>query len=446
MPIGRLGPVAAAFGALALVLGASAPAGPDPWRDAAGKVSFPVYQPAVTLGFAPGPVVVERCFDRSNGRVRASYSRGSAVFGFEENYPRFCGDAGERVRVGSAEINGAQVHVAVYCRQPGPKCTVEDGFRNGFHLELRPPGPKQPMIAVYSARVALPDLLSVVRSLTRVPKPSTVSAAPAAVGRCSNAEATAVVGRLGLGDASLPNPVYAVLCGAFAGPGSQAMAVSLATGGTSVPFGGWAVLRRDGSTWQLVMQQRNGARITAAGSGIRETVGISRPGDSRCCPTGGERSRVWRWNGTRFVASAWTQSKPATQKAPSTVPSGSYVKTPSGNIVCAFWTGGNMQPSVGCRIKTGLRSPPTSRRPECSPSFGISLKATGRAQPDRSICPGEDEGDAGVLAYESVAQVLPYGTTRSSGGIRCTSRSTGLTCRNTSGHGFFLSRERWRAF
>jgi hypothetical protein len=31
-------------------------------------------------------------------------------------------------------------------------------------------------------------------------------------------------------------------------------------------------------------------------------------------------------------------------------------------------------------------------------------------------------------------------------GIRCASATTGLTCRNTSGHGFFLSRERPRAF
>jgi len=43
-----------------------------------------------------------------------------------------------------------------------------------------------------------------------------------------------------------------------------------------------------------------------------------------------------------------------------------------------------------------------------------------------------------------VARVLDYGTTWSGGGVRCTSAATGLTCRNRSGHGFFLSRERWR--
>jgi hypothetical protein len=64
----------------------------------------------------------------------------------------------------------------------------------------------------------------------------------------------------------------------------------------------------------------------------------------------------------------------------------------------------------------------------------------------RTICPGDDEGDAGPLAFEQVARVLAYGRTLRVGGIRCTSAVTGLTCRNRSGHGFFLSRERWRKF
>ena len=43
--------------------------------------------------------------------------------------------------VASAEVNGVTVPVEVYCRLSGPKCTVEDGFANGFHLELRRAGP-----------------------------------------------------------------------------------------------------------------------------------------------------------------------------------------------------------------------------------------------------------------------------------------------------------------
>jgi hypothetical protein len=297
------------------------------------------------------------------------------------------------------------------------------------------------MIAVYSSRVSLPDLLKVVRSLTRVPKPPTASpAAPAAAGPCSKAEATTVVGRLGLGDDSLPNPVYAVICGAFTGPGSQAMVVSLATGGTSIPFGGWAVFRRSGGAWRLVMQQRNGAEVSAAGSGIRQTVGISRPGDPRCCPSGGTKSRIWRWDGTRLVAGAWTQTRPGS--APPATGQLRAFKTPSGNIVCVHDATG-----VVCAIKSGLEPPPPPRRPGCLVSNDVSLRVRGRAATGPSICPGEPEGDAGALAMEPVARVLAYGATwRGGGGLRCNSAATGLTCRNNSGHGFFLSRERWRAF
>ena len=42
--------------------------------------------------------------------------------------------------------------------------------------------------------------------------------------------------------------------------------------------------------------------------------------------------------------------------------------------------------------------------------------------------------------------VLAYGRTRSFGSMRCTSRMTGMTCKNRDGHGFVLSRERQRLF
>ena len=42
--------------------------------------------------------------------------------------------------------------------------------------------------------------------------------------------------------------------------------------------------------------------------------------------------------------------------------------------------------------------------------------------------------------------VLRYGRSIGWPGIRCASRRRGLTCRNLSSHGFFLSRERQRIF
>jgi hypothetical protein len=44
------------------------------------------------------------------------------------------------------------------------------------------------------------------------------------------------------------------------------------------------------------------------------------------------------------------------------------------------------------------------------------------------------------------AAELPYGKTRHFGPFTCTSRVSGLTCRNPAGHGFTVSRQRQRVF
>jgi hypothetical protein len=41
---------------------------------------------------------------------------------------------------------------------------------------------------------------------------------------------------------------------------------------------------------------------------------------------------------------------------------------------------------------------------------------------------------------------LPYERGWQRAGLRCTSRASGVTCRNTGGHGFFLSRQSQRRF
>jgi hypothetical protein len=270
---------------------------------------------------------------------------------------------------------------------------------------------------------------------------------PSAAAPCSKAEATILVKRLHLGSADyLPKPVFGVICGTFMGPGSRTMVALLASGGASAPFGGWAVFRPLGDTWRLVMVRNGGGPITAAGSDLKETQGILRDGDSHCCPTGGTRARLWHWNGTRFVAGVWRQVKPATP-APAVPGFSGFFKTPSGNIVCGYGYGSKFpRPFVGCRIKSGLKPPPPPTRPGCFTTNDIGLGATGRTTTGRTICPGEPEGDAGVLAYESVARVLGYGRSWSGGGISCASALAGLTCRNKGGHGFFLSRARWRVF
>jgi hypothetical protein len=267
------------------------------------------------------------------------------------------------------------------------------------------------------------------------------SANPAAA--CSTATARQLVEQHDLNIFILDNPVRQVLCGSFTGPGSQAMAITI---GAPTCWGIqlWAVLRDVGGAWELALRQTAYLipPLVAVGNQIRETTAVSRPGDSRCFPSGGTRSRLWHWNGSRLVAGPWKQVAPADKLRMG------HFKTPSANIVCVYSVGTGSEArnsGVLCGIKTGLKPKPPYTA-ECKSARldhnadRIGLPATGRAK--AAAC----SGDAGPFIGESSARVLAYGKTWSGGGVRCTSAVTGLTCRNKSGHGFFLSRERWRTF
>jgi Family of unknown function (DUF6636) len=119
-------------------------------------------------------------------------------------------------------------------------------------------------------------------------------------------------------------------------------------------------------------------------------------------------------------------------------------KTPSDNIVCGYGIAPDGSASMECGIKSGLKPPP--RRIHCDAGDPndkrVSLRDTGRAAP--VLC----AGDPGPLLpqIDAKAKVLAYGRSIRFGRITCSSAVTGLTCRNASSHGFFLSRERWRTF
>ena len=254
--------------------------------------------------------------------------------------------------------------------------------------------------------------------------------------RCTKVTARLLVERQGMGDPS-GQMGYKAFCGAFTGPGSRTMVVTFL--GPTGPLD-WAVFRWTGSAWQFLMRQSAGASITAAGSDLRQTVSILRPGDSRCCPTGGTRSRIWRWNGSRFVAGPWRRTAPGT--GPPAETTSGFFKMPSGNIVCEYLVGPRIAfgATVACGIKSGLKPGPSRRPCEDGDYAGdrVILDATGPVSAPACA------SDPGALVGESQARVLGYGKTWSGGGIHCTSAVTGLTCRNKSGRGFFLSRERWR--
>ena len=75
-----------------------------------------------------------------------------------------------------------------------------------------------------------------------------------ASGSCTKAEASDAVRRLGLGHPELANPVYKVFCGAFAGPGSKSMVVSL-LGPGSLGMIDWVVLGWEGNEWQPLLRR-----------------------------------------------------------------------------------------------------------------------------------------------------------------------------------------------
>ncbi len=118
---------------------------------------------------------------------------------------------------------------------------------------------------------------------------------------CSRATARAVLLSRHLGDP--PEPEGQVLCG-ITGRHRHAMVVSLRIPGCGGSIG-WLVFRRHGGpqhgTWQVALDRHNGARRSAVGRRIRETLSILRPTDPHSLPTGGTRSRIWHWTGHGFA-------------------------------------------------------------------------------------------------------------------------------------------------
>lgn len=110
-------------------------------------------------------------------------------------------------------------------------------------------------------------------------------------------------------------------------------------------------------------------------------------------------------------------------------------KAPGGLISCAISVPSRYSDSlVRCDIRTGLN--PHVRRPKgCHYDFGstLELRGTGKAFPG---CVSD--------AISPVKQTLAYGSSLRRGPFICSSARAGLTCRNKQGHGFFMSKTRWK--
>jgi hypothetical protein len=114
-------------------------------------------------------------------------------------------------------------------------------------------------------------------------------------------------------------------------------------------------------------------------------------------------------------------------------------QTPSGNIGCAWFADPDKPGKTYLRCEITSRLRPMPKRPascDVDWGYGLTLANPGRAA---VLCAGDTIRRPGE-------HVLAYGTTWRKRGFTCRSASVGLTCRNVAGHGFFLSRERWRRF
>jgi hypothetical protein len=108
-------------------------------------------------------------------------------------------------------------------------------------------------------------------------------------------------------------------------------------------------------------------------------------------------------------------------------------RMPSKNIFCAYVSFSGEPRHLRCDIYSGIKPrPPKSSNPECRTGKSVGVNATGKAS---YLCVSDS-------VYNERARVLEYGTSWNRGGFSCRSRKAGLTCKNRSSHGFFLSRER----
>jgi hypothetical protein len=110
-------------------------------------------------------------------------------------------------------------------------------------------------------------------------------------------------------------------------------------------------------------------------------------------------------------------------------------RSPTGNIGCVMLDG-----TSRCDIaQRSWKPPPHPASCSHEVDFGQGLEV-GHSGKGQFVC-------AGDTALDPTATPLRYGRTSLEGNFACQSAFTGLTCTDlTDGHGFFISRQRYRVF
>ncbi|MFV2053929.1 DUF6636 domain-containing protein [Aliiroseovarius sp. YM-037] len=112
-------------------------------------------------------------------------------------------------------------------------------------------------------------------------------------------------------------------------------------------------------------------------------------------------------------------------------------ETPSENIQCVVGEGVNGA-DLECTIIEHHSAPAAPRPTNCTSDWGHSFLMFDTG-PVQMICGPLNRNRDGFERAE-------YGVTGQFGGITCHSSRNGLECRNSDGHGFFLSRARQTVF
>lgn len=109
-------------------------------------------------------------------------------------------------------------------------------------------------------------------------------------------------------------------------------------------------------------------------------------------------------------------------------------RSPTGNIGCVMLDG-----TARCDILRRVWKPPP-RPASCSKEvdFGQGLEV-GRSRKGTFVC-------AGDTALDPISSPLRHGEASEEGGFLCASVSQGMFCDAPDGHGFFISRQRYRVF
>lgn len=111
-------------------------------------------------------------------------------------------------------------------------------------------------------------------------------------------------------------------------------------------------------------------------------------------------------------------------------------QAPSGNIHCVMQEYEEPQ-NVRCDIIEGTLT--HRRRPkDCDLDYGRAFYVDARGRGEVA-CHGD-------TIVNRRARVLNYGESINLGGVWCTSERSGMTCRNSAGHGFSLSRAKQHVF